>query len=173
MRTFYVTNINDSFVEFNEICVVELIDSRGASIGPNFFANVTILYEEQPPGRVGSRVESDNVTYSPETPFNLTPGANNKVYAVGPFQPEPEDHPRRRIHDLQHQAAPIISRVSFRTVSLMRRSKWVREQTPSSRRLPLPDQCTNTIIANRDKVGHRRRIHLLQRNHPLRHRPAK
>ena len=50
-KTFVVTVNNDSMVEFNEDVLVHLKGVNGSPrVGPNPFANVTILFDDQPAG---------------------------------------------------------------------------------------------------------------------------
>ena len=88
LRSFYITVTNDSMVEFNEDLFVRLYYAGGNNPEPgaNVFANVTILYDDPPPGAVDREWNSPDVSYS-TPPFNSAPGANNVVYAVA-VQPD-------------------------------------------------------------------------------------
>ncbi len=73
--------LDDSTVEFNEDVQLWLHLAHGRPLGPNPYANLTILYDEQPPGAADREWNPSDVTYS-TPPFNQVPGANNTVYAT-------------------------------------------------------------------------------------------
>ncbi|MCX6904852.1 MAG: hypothetical protein NTW03_15500 [Verrucomicrobia bacterium] len=81
-QAVYITVANDSIVEFNEDIFVELGALKDQPpLGPNILANVTILYDDQPPGALDREWNPDNVSFT--TPrFNHTPGANSTVRSL-------------------------------------------------------------------------------------------
>lgn len=87
-KRFVVTITNDPLVEFNEDFIVHLrrCTPNDPPLGPNPFANVTILFDEQPTGALDREWNLDN---SPRTtpPYNQTPGANGVVSALA-VQPD-------------------------------------------------------------------------------------
>ena len=82
-ETSFIVNItNDTQVEFNEDFMVYLRPiSNQPPLGPNPYATVTVLYDDQPAGAVDREWNPENVSYS-NPPFNLKPGANEMVYAA-------------------------------------------------------------------------------------------
>ena len=83
---------DDALVEFNEDIVCYLWNAKGEKTINNVkypvavnqyanWANVTILFDDQPPGAADREWNPEQVTYT-TPPFNLAPGANNVVRAV-------------------------------------------------------------------------------------------
>lgn len=92
-QRIFVTIPNDDMVEFNEDIFVELLDPHPNPgeggiyhLGPNPFATVTILYDDQPAGIADRDWNPPDVSFT-SPPFNNTPGANGPVYAVA-VQPD-------------------------------------------------------------------------------------
>ncbi len=87
VRTLRIPIHRDRFVEFNEDFDVYLWDSPSRDpFGPNDFAHVTILYDDQPAGAADREWNTEGVVYTNPLFYN-TPGANHTVSAVG-VQPD-------------------------------------------------------------------------------------
>lgn len=85
--TLYITN--DATVEFNEDIVLRLVGIRGEMFQPNPWmaqATLTIMFHDEPAGALDREWNPDNISQT-DPSFNLTPGANNIVYAVA-VQPD-------------------------------------------------------------------------------------
>ena len=79
---FTITITNDTMVEFNEDFMIWLYPlDNNPPLGPNSFATVTILYDDQPAGAADREWNPENISYS-NPPFNQKPGANSIVYAA-------------------------------------------------------------------------------------------
>jgi len=86
-RRFILTVKTDPLVEFNEDLLVHLFPLNGEPpLGFNSFANVSILYNDQPAGALDREWNLDNSAQT-TPPFNHAPGANNTVHALA-VQPD-------------------------------------------------------------------------------------
>jgi len=80
---------DDSLVEFNEDFVLRLDPIPGQPpVHPLArFASATIVLNDQPPGALDRDWNPDGVAFTPDQPFNRTPGANAEVRSVA-VQPD-------------------------------------------------------------------------------------
>ena len=79
--TITLTNFQNNVVKFNEDYQLTLSAPQGCTIGQVGTATVTILFDTQPAGAIDRDHNPNDVPFT-TPPFNLSPGANNTVYAV-------------------------------------------------------------------------------------------
>jgi uncharacterized delta-60 repeat protein len=84
-KEIWIPIIDDGLPEFNEDLEIELFQIAGhtqdAELGENFIANVTILFDDYPPGALDDTHNPDwNIATDPVN--NPTPGTDNQVYSL-------------------------------------------------------------------------------------------